>query len=259
MYSMEEHSKFICKYCSKECKSKVSLVQHEIRCKKNPERKDFEKLSTYIKENRKGRTKEDCPEIATQAEALRLKYQCGYSNPLKNKQGTFTGKHHSISSKEKIGKSVSRSRLEGYKNSTISPAQGVGRGKYSYIVYKDKKYMLRSTYEFIYALYLLTKGIQFEMENVRVQAVRENEWAKTFICDFSIGNKIVEIKGIPSSKDSLIKESFESAGYEFEELFYPDIEKIKDELRSSYPIDELIEKIHKGHNNKDYFVYQFIE
>lgn len=30
--------KFICKYCGKECKNKNSLVQHEIRCKENPDR-----------------------------------------------------------------------------------------------------------------------------------------------------------------------------------------------------------------------------
>lgn len=27
---------FNCKYCNKECKNKNSLVQHEIRCKLNP-------------------------------------------------------------------------------------------------------------------------------------------------------------------------------------------------------------------------------
>ena len=33
---MEEE--FVCKYCGKECKNKNSLTQHEIRCKKNPNR-----------------------------------------------------------------------------------------------------------------------------------------------------------------------------------------------------------------------------
>lgn len=28
----------ICKYCGRECKNKISLVQHEIRCKQNPYR-----------------------------------------------------------------------------------------------------------------------------------------------------------------------------------------------------------------------------
>lgn len=118
--------------------------------------------------------------------------------------------------------------------------------------------MLRSTYEFIYALYLLHNEIDFEMENIRVPAVRENCWANTFICDFNIGNKVVEIKGIPSAKDYFIKESFEAKGYVFEELFYEDIEKIKDVLNPIYNVDDLIEKITAGHNTKNYFIYEYI-
>lgn len=33
-----DHGDLICKFCSKECKNKNSLVQHEIRCKENPDR-----------------------------------------------------------------------------------------------------------------------------------------------------------------------------------------------------------------------------
>lgn len=66
----------------------------------------------------------------------------------------FKGKHHTEETKEKISKSTSQSRIKGYANGTITPAMGVGRGKYSYFIYHDQKYMLRSTYEFIYALYL---------------------------------------------------------------------------------------------------------
>ena len=177
-------------------------------------------------------------------------------SPLKGKPGTFKGKKHSQETKEQIGKSVSKSRLNGYANGTITPAKGVGHGKYSYIKYKDKTYMLRSTYEFIYALYLILNNIEFDMENVRVPSLRDNCYAKTFICDFNIGNKIIEIKGIPSGKDFYIKEAFESAGYQFEELFYSDIEKIREELRCKVDIDLLLEKVIEGHNNKNYFVYE---
>lgn len=34
---------YFCKYCNKECKSTTSLTQHEIRCKMNPNRKDWQK------------------------------------------------------------------------------------------------------------------------------------------------------------------------------------------------------------------------
>ena len=35
---------FICKHCGKECKNKNSLVQHEIRCKLNPNKLNLEYL-----------------------------------------------------------------------------------------------------------------------------------------------------------------------------------------------------------------------
>lgn len=33
-----DHDGLYCKFCGKECKNKNSLIQHEIRCKKNPNR-----------------------------------------------------------------------------------------------------------------------------------------------------------------------------------------------------------------------------
>lgn len=246
-----------CRYCGRECHNLNSLKQHECRCKNNPDRKSYNHLGSYITKNRKGKNKDNCEDIAKAARSLRQRYEDGYVNPNKGREGTFKGKHHSEESKNKISKAVSKSRLEGYANGTITPASGVGHGKYSYIKYKDKTYMLRSTYEFIYALYLLHNNIEFEMENIRVPALRENIWAKTFICDFNIGNKIIEIKGIPSGKDYYIKEAFENKGYEFQELFYQDIERIKNELNDFYNMDDLIEKINLGHNTKDYFVFEY--
>lgn len=246
-----------CKYCGKECKNLNSLKQHECRCKENPNRKNYDCFSNYIKENRKGKTQYNCEEIAKQVSTMKEKYANGYQSPLKGRCGTWVGKHHTEESKVKIGKSVSKSRIEGYANGTITPAKGVGKGKYSYINYKNKKYMLRSTYEFIYALYLINKNIDFEFESIRVTAIRENDYAKTFISDFFLpqSNTIVEIKGIPSGKDTLIKESFESKGYNFKEYFSKDIEKFKEELREFYDIDDILNKIKEGHDSKNYFVY----
>ena len=246
-----------CQYCGKECHNLNSLKQHECRCKNNPDKKINNNLVNYILENRKGKTKENCEDIAKAAISLKRKYEEGYISPLKGKPGTFKGKNHSEETKEKIGKSVSKSRIEGYANGSITPARGVGHGKYSYIKYEDKTYMLRSTYEFIYALYLLHNNIEFEMENIRVPALRENIYAKTFICDFNVGNEIIEIKGIPSGKDYYIKEAFEAAGFKFKELFYDDIEQIKEELNKIYDIDNLLEKIILGHNTKNYFIYEY--
>ena len=59
-----------CRYCNKECHSINSLKQHEVRCKENPDRKDFNRLAEYSIHHRKGKTKETSAEIAKQANIL---------------------------------------------------------------------------------------------------------------------------------------------------------------------------------------------
>ena len=78
-----------CKYCNKLCKNLNSLSQHEIRCNQNPNRKDFNKLTNYVLDNVKGKTKENCPSIAKQCETMKIKYESGYINPNKNKKIDF--------------------------------------------------------------------------------------------------------------------------------------------------------------------------
>ncbi len=44
------HDGLNCEYCGKLCKNKNSLAQHELRCKENPDRKNFDSLSKYVLE-----------------------------------------------------------------------------------------------------------------------------------------------------------------------------------------------------------------
>lgn len=250
--------KLYCKYCSRECYNLNSLRQHEIRCKENPNRKAFDQLKGYSGSRLKGQTKETNPSIAKQAARLKAMYDSGELQPAnKGKVGTFLGKHHTPDTKQRIGRGVSKSRLAGYAKGTIKPAKGVGRGKYSYFVYNDKTYMLRSTYEFIFAMYLAhIQHVQFDLESIRVAACKETSYGKTFISDFNIGNTVIEIKGIPSAKDIIVKESFEAAGYAFIELFHDDVMKLKQQLiESNINMDDLIKQIVKGHESKQYFTY----
>ena len=249
-----------CQYCNKLCKNLNSLKQHECRCVNNSDRRCSDNLSKYITANRKGRTKANCPEIAKQAETLKQKYADGYQSPMKGQPSTFLGKHHTEESKKKIGESVSKSRIRGYAEGKITLAFGVGKGRYSSIVYKDKKYTFRSTYEFIYALYLLSKGVEFEYENVRVPSL-SSQYSKTLFCDFNVGNKIIEIKGHDrlEGKSYDEKVSFEAQGYEFIIYYKKDIIRFAEELKNAgYDIDDLIVKINEGHKTKNYLVYEFV-
>lgn len=248
---------FECQFCGKSCKNVNSKRQHEIRCPNNPNRKDYDKLTTYITKNRKGKTKDNCLDIKKQSESLIKRYASGEITPWsKGRPGTFLGKHHSDETKHKMSKAISATRIRHYADGSISPAKGVGRGKYSYIVHDGKRSMLRSTYEFIYAAYLLHSGISFDVESVRVPAIRPNRYAKTFLSDFCIGNTIVEIKGIRSGKDALIRDSFIACGYDFQELFESDILNYKQCLIDmGVDIDMLLSKVICGHNTKQYFTY----
>lgn len=246
---------YICQYCSKECKNDNSLRNHERMCKSNLHRQ-VSPFTAYNESIRRG-------EVKHWAKGETAKTNPSIAKMVLNVQKTkstrkYGGWHHSEEAKRKIGEASSRNLSEGYSTGRLSSPIGVGRGKYSYFIFNDKKHLLRSTWEFIYALYLAVQGIDFETEAIRVPAITENKYAKTFISDFSYGNKIVEIKGIRSDKDRYLKESFEAAGYEFVELFEQDINIIKKALIScGYDIDTLLEKIRKGNDSKNYLVYTY--
>lgn len=89
MYHLD-HDDLYCKFCKKECKNKNSLAQHELRCKYNPDRKDTDKFAIYIRKYRKGKTKENCEDVAKQAQTLKNKYANGYK---RNKTWDFLDKN----------------------------------------------------------------------------------------------------------------------------------------------------------------------
>ena len=79
-----DHEDLFCKYCGKECKNKNSLIQHEIRCKDNPDSVKISPLAPRVGFNNKGRvawnkglTKETSKSIARSAQKLSLKYSLG--------------------------------------------------------------------------------------------------------------------------------------------------------------------------------------
>lgn len=91
---------YVCKYCGKVCKNKNSLAQHECRCKLNPDRKSFNNLSNYIKDNIKGKTKETSEVIAKQSKSLKQKYASGYINPNKGSHLIITSENEEHNSME---------------------------------------------------------------------------------------------------------------------------------------------------------------
>lgn len=144
----------------------------------------------------------------------------------------------------------SETRKRKYKSGELTPAPGVGKGKYSYLNFNGTQILLRSTYEFIYALYLIYNSVEFEYESVRVTYD-----GHTYISDFRIGNKIVEIKGNYRADTSKQRKAFESLGYQYEVKFWKDIEPCYLYLKSRIDIDSILERIREGHDSKNYYVY----
>ena len=94
-----------CKYCGKECKNKNSLVQHEIRCKENPNKIE----SSFVKFNRdrehiwnKGLSKETDDRVLRQSNTIKNRYAAGEI------VCHFKGKKHSEESKRKTSESMKK-------------------------------------------------------------------------------------------------------------------------------------------------------
>ena len=158
----------------------------------------------------------------------------------------YSRSSHTLESRQK----QSETRKRKYASGELSPVKGVGRGKYSYLVYKDKEILLRSTYEFIYALYLLYNNIEFEYESVRVQYK-----GHTYISDFKVDNRIIEIKGDYHADLSRQKEAFESLGFIYEVKFWDEIKDCYEMLSKTLPIDDILTKIKESHDSKNYYKY----
>jgi len=84
-----DHEDLFCKFCQSEFNSKNALIQHEIRCKLNPERKNYNSLGRWSTNTLKGQTKENNKYIKKQAETLKNKYQQGLIKPKQGKSFGF--------------------------------------------------------------------------------------------------------------------------------------------------------------------------
>jgi len=195
----------------------------------------------------KGLTKQTSEAIRriSEANSIRLK-KIGFNNPfVKASIERSKTKNHPAHIKQ------SETRKKLYAQGLLTPAKGIGRGKYSYFIFNNKKVLLRSTFEFIFALYLVYKHIKFDYENIRVQYN-----GSTRINDFDIEGKLYEIKGFRGSHVDKVVEAFKNNGYVIRVIFYETLlEIIKFFRRRNIPIDNYIKLITEGHNLKQYFTF----
>ena len=154
-------------------------------------------------------------------------------------------------------KKQSATRKLQFKLGLLKPS-GRGRGKHSYLDYKGNKYLLRSTYEFIYALYLYYNSVNFSYES---EYATYND--RTHRCDFYLKdfNKVIEIKGYIEEYDDEERLAFEAKGYDFELVTWSKINECYDYLKDKVDIDNLLSQIREkdnGESKSDYFEYKLI-
>ena len=90
-----------CTYCGKQCKNNNSLVQHEIRCKSNPNRKDYDNLGKYSKQHISGKTKYTSSVVAKFSNTLKIRYKSGQIVSTFKHKHIWLNRHHTEETKQK--------------------------------------------------------------------------------------------------------------------------------------------------------------
>lgn len=161
--------KYICKFCSKECKNANSHRNHERLCPSNPERNYISHTIGHKAWN-KGLTKETDDRVSKIAKTQSVKYS--------GKNSPWYGKHHSMETIKKMQESCG-----GYR-------QGSGYGKSGWY----KGYFCDSSWELAYVIYNLEHGIKFERNREKFKYIFEGK-EYNYLPDFIVDGKYVEVKG----------------------------------------------------------------
>lgn len=179
-----------CKYCNKECKNKNSLAQHEIRCKKNPNKLDM----SYIKP---GHSK---GHIGTnqfiKAKQLGLEIPKVSDETKEKIAKIWRGKKHTQEQIEKIKKSMHNAVL-------THPESYYGVNTNTRVKkYKYKDVFLDGSWELSFAKYLDNNNISWIRPKKGIKYIWNNEvhfyFPDFYLTDFKV---YVEIKGRQLDRD----------------------------------------------------------
>lgn len=238
---MDNYNEFIicyCKYCNKEHKSKNSLLQHEARCKNNPNRlipKNFgwKKGKTRVSPT-KGKiwiTNGILNKVVFESEFKNTYAKDGWyrgvNDEFKNKISLKTTGRASTFEKEeerkkKISNTMKKKHFGGY-------VRGSGRGKKGWY----KGVFCDSSWELAYVIYNIEHNIKFEQCCESFSYEYENETHK-YYPDFKENDVYVEIKNFNSKKFIAKLEQFP---FKIKVLYKEDIKPYLDYVISKYGED----------------------
>lgn len=189
---------FTCKYCGKECKNKNSLVQHEIRCKENPNKIQLPE-SNFIKYNKDIKSGKRTKVYSNQyikAELLGLpKPEVSPETRMKNAKG---GKNQIWDMERRCRHSESMKRA--VKDHPMSYSCNFVNGRTPRLEYNGV--ILNGTWELIVAKYLDFNNIKWERPSIPFEYIWENK-THLYYPDFYLPEYDIylEVKGYERERD----------------------------------------------------------
>lgn len=181
--NLEIRNDLFCQFCGKQLKNLNSLKQHEIRCANNPQRIKTSETNLSNRGWSKGLTKETDIRLKNHNESIK--------NYYKTRKGTFTGKHHSTETKERM----SQAHLQ-IDHANCNHNSHGKRG------YKDGIFFM-SSYELTYYLYtkLTTPDVTIERCTNRYKYIYKGK-NHYYTPDFIINKEqVIEVKGWETELD----------------------------------------------------------
>ena len=181
---------YICQYCGKQCKNANSLIQHEIRCKENPNKIDMSYIKTGHSKGHKGTNQ------FIKAKELGLE-KPDISEYTRYKIGTaWRGKQHTDEEKKKISEGIRKAIInnpESYSSSNVN-----GRIKH----YEYNNVILDGKWELEVAKFLDTNNIKWEKPNKGIP-YNWNNSVHLYFPDFYLPefNYYIEVKGYQRDRD----------------------------------------------------------
>lgn len=172
-----------CQYCKKECKSKNSLIQHEIRCKNNPDK--IEVKPSYGMRGKKGSNQ----------------YIKGTAKPLSDAQRKRISENSKlIEWSEERRRQHSKRMQEVVKNNPDSYSKNNVSGRVK--TYEHNGHKLKGTWELKVAKWLDHNNIQYQTEVYPSQYYWNKKW-RLYFPDFYLTeyNIFIEVKGYKRERD----------------------------------------------------------
>lgn len=199
-----------CSFCGRIAKNKNSNKNHELRCKRNPDKIPCGNKKGYIPWNT-GLTKETNEILRRQAEKA--------SENMRGKNNPFYGKKHSD---ETIARMKANPNMGG-------AGRGGGRGKAGWY----NEYWCDSSWELAYVIYNIDHKIDFKRNKQGFEYLYEGGIRK-YYPDFIENETYIEIKGYYDETWILKYESFELP---LKVLYKKDMKKYLDYVTKKYGKD----------------------